>query len=116
MTASITLGYNRTEMPSQTTDMYTTSISLTKTLFDKISGSLSGTYAYTKVDSVESNVVNGRLALSYTLKKSHNFSFSLNYINNSQSHGNRNRLTMNLGYTYSFDIINREKHKKEDEE
>ncbi len=116
MTASITFGYNRTEMQHQNTDMYTTSVSVNKTLFGQVSGSLSGTYAYTKVDSVKSNVVNGRMSLSYTLKQSHNFSLSLNYINNSQARGNRNRLTMNLGYTYSFDIINREKHRKDDEE
>lgn len=116
MSASVTFGYNRTEMQHQNTDMYTTSVSVNKTLFGQVSGSLSGTYAYTKVDSVKSNVVNGRMSLSYTLKQSHNFSLSLNYINNSQARGNRNRLTMNLGYTYSFDIINREKHRKDDEE
>ncbi|MBP5502634.1 MAG: hypothetical protein J6Y24_07585 [Bacteroidales bacterium] len=116
MSASITFGYNRTEMPTQITDMYTTSVSFTKTLFDKVSASLSGTHAYTKMDSITSNVVNGRLSLSYTLKKSHNFSFSLNYINSSQLQGRKNeRLTMNLGYALSFDIINREKNKQEDE-
>lgn len=115
LSTSINLGYNKTEIQNQQTDMLTIGLNVNKAFFEKLSTSLSGTYAYTKIDSISSDIINVRLSLSYTLKERHNFSFSLNYVNSSQSQGNRNRLTMNLGYTHNFDIINRSKNKKEDQ-
>ncbi|MBR4268080.1 MAG: hypothetical protein IKQ46_18755 [Bacteroidales bacterium] len=115
LSTSINLGYNKTEIQKQQTDMLTVGLNVNKTFLEKLSSSLSGTYAYTKIDSISSDIINVRLSMSYTLKERHNFSFSLNYVNSSQTQGNRNRLTMNLGYTHNFDIINRSKNKKEDQ-
>ena len=115
LTAAIGTNYNMNRTPETESDVLTVTASMGKPIVDNLRANMSVNLSQVDADK-ESQIINARLALSYSFLKYHSLNCSLTALNNSVS--NKGTLyTANVTYNLSLGYsIKRKSERKESEE
>ncbi|MCF0191105.1 MAG: hypothetical protein HUJ96_07585 [Marinilabiliaceae bacterium] len=102
ISATLSVNWNNTKMPESSSDVYTSTLTLSTPIARLVSLSSSVGYSIVK-GSIESNVLNARLSATCSFLSHHNVNFNVSCVNNSSDVAKqKTQLSANLTYTYSF--------------
>ncbi|MGQ1945730.1 hypothetical protein ACT3CD_01345 [Geofilum sp. OHC36d9] len=105
LSMAATVNHNQNSMPGMTMHVLSYNVSVQKVFVKQFRTAFTGTYSNSfNADDAIANIVNLRLTGGYALKKRHNFNLSLAMVNNQAQRGHTTNYSVNLSYSYVFDM------------